>query len=107
MGRKKTKHAAGLGFVCIAVLLLTTVAQTAHFCGFQVLETRSTPQVRQASPGTTLCLTCLMAQAGAAVTAFSTFLPSPHKSSPLCWQQMQSRPFLHAFQMYDRPPPAC
>jgi hypothetical protein len=95
-----------LALVCIAVLLVASTAQAAHFCGFRINDTRGAAQLRLTSPNGTLCLTCLMAQSATAmvllVAFFSVLLSSSRASSP----ELRPRVFLESFQLYVRPPPA-
>jgi hypothetical protein len=95
-----------LASLCVALLLVATVAQVAHFCGFQSFDVRDGTQLRVDSPSTTLCLTCLMAQSVAAIVlsiAFSSFFRRCLRISP---PQMYPRSFREFFQLYVRPPPA-
>jgi hypothetical protein len=101
----RTNGAKWLAYLGVALLLVATVAQTAHFCGFQSLDLRDGTQLRPESPNTTLCLTCLMAQSVAAIVlsiAFSSVFRRRARVSPL---HLQPRSFLVAFQLYVRPPP--
>jgi hypothetical protein len=102
----KTAAARWLAPLCVALLLVATVAQAAHFCGFQSFELSDDgTQLRADSPNTTLCLTCLMAQSVAAIVlpiAFSSILRRRLQVSP---PQMRPRSFLSSFQLYIRPPP--
>lgn len=99
-----TAGAKWLALLCLALLLVTAVAQAAHFCGFQSLDLSGGAQVRAESPSTTLCLTCLMAQSAAIVLSitFSSVFRRRPRASLL---QIPPRPFLESFQLYVRPPP--
>ncbi|HXR17782.1 MAG TPA: hypothetical protein VN777_16430 [Terriglobales bacterium] len=101
----RTSGAKWLAHLCVALLMVATVGQAAHFCGFQSLDVHGGAQVRTESSNTTLCLTCLMAQSAVAmvlcVTLFSAFRRRL-RVSPL---QIQPRSFLVSFQLYVRPPP--
>jgi hypothetical protein len=91
--------------LCVALLLVATVAQAAHFCGFQSFDLPDDRTQLRADPNTTLCLTCLMAQSVAAIAlsiAFSSIFRRRLRVSP---PQMHPRPFLSSFQLYVRPPP--
>jgi hypothetical protein len=101
----KTTGAKWLAYLGVALLLVATVAQTAHFCGFQSLDLRDGTQLRPDSANTTLCMTCLMAQSVAAIVlsiVFSCVFRRRARVSPL---HLQPRSFLVAFQLYVRPPP--
>jgi hypothetical protein len=101
----KTAGATWLPHLCVALLLVATVSQAAHFCGFQSLDLNAGTQLRADSPNTTLCLTCLMAQSVAAIVlsiAFSSIFRRRVRVSP---PQIHLRPFLESFQLYVRPPP--
>jgi hypothetical protein len=102
-GTAAAKWLAPLG---VALLLVATAAQAAHFCGFQSFDLPDDgTQLRADSPNTTLCLTCLMAQSVAAIMlaiAFSSIFRRRLQVSP---PQMHPRPFLSSFQLYIRPPP--
>ena len=101
----RTNGAKWLAYLSVALLLIATLAQAAHFCGFQSLDLRGGTQVRPDSANTTLCMTCLMAQSVAAIVlsiAFCTVFRRRARVSPL---HMRPRPFLAAFQLYVRPPP--
>jgi hypothetical protein len=69
----KTTGAKWLAYLGVALLLVATVAQTAHFCGFQSLDLRDGTQLRPDSANTTLCMTCLMAQSVAAIVLSIVF----------------------------------
>ena len=102
----KTAGAKLLASLCVALLLVATVVQVAHFCGFQSFDLPDDrSQLRVDSSNTTLCLTCLMAQWAAAIVlsiAFSSiFRRRLHVSLP----QMRPRALLSPFQLYVRPPP--
>src|SRR5580693_1046248 len=102
----KTAGAKLLASLCAALLLVATVAQVAHSCGFQLFDVRDGTQPRVDSPNTTLCLTCLMAQSVAAIVlsiAFSSVFRRRLQISP---PQRHPRSFLESFQLYVRPPPA-
>jgi hypothetical protein len=102
----RTAAAKWVAPLCVALLLVATVAQAAHFCGsqsFSLSDDRT--QLRVDSLNTTLCLTCLMAQSVAAIVlsiAFSSIFRRRLQISP---PQMQPRSFLESFQLYVRPPP--
>jgi hypothetical protein len=102
----KTAAAKWLAPLCVALLLVATVAQAGHFCGFQWFGLSDDgTQLRADSPNTTLCLTCLMVQSVAAIVlsvALSSILRRRLQVSP---PQMHPRPFLSSFQLYIRPPP--
>jgi hypothetical protein len=101
----KTAGTKLLASLCVALLLVATVAQATHFCGFQSFDVRDGTQLHADSPNTTLCLTCLMAQSVAAIVlsiAFSSIFRRRLQISP---PQMHSRSFLESFQLYVRPPP--
>ena len=101
----RTTGAKWLVYLGVTLLLVATVAQTAHFCGFQSLDLRDGTQLRPDSPNTTLCMTCLMAHSVAAIVlsiAFSSVFRRRARVSPL---HLQPRSFLVAFQLYVRPPP--
>jgi hypothetical protein len=101
----RTTGTKWLAYLGVAVLLVATVVQTAHFCGFQSLDLRDGTQLRPDSPNTTLCMTCLMAQSVAAIAlsiAFSSVFRRRARVSPL---HLQPRSFLVAFRLYVRPPP--
>lgn len=101
----KTTGAKWLAYLGVALLLVATLAQTAHFCGFQSLDLRDGTQLRPDSANTTLCMTCLMAQSVAAIVlsmTFSSVFLRRARVSPL---HLQPRSFLVAFQLYVRPPP--
>ena len=102
----KTAGAKLLASLCVALLLVATVAQVAHFCGFQSFDLPDgRSQLRVDSSNTRLCLACLMAQSVAAIVlsiAFSSiFRRRLHVSLP----QMRPRTLLSPFQLYVRPPP--
>ena len=101
----KTIGAKWLAPLCIALLLVATVAQAAHFCGFPLLDLSGGAQVRAESPGTTLCLTCLMAQSAAAILLSITFSSLFRRRPRAALLQIHPRPFLESFQLYVRPPP--
>ncbi len=101
----KTAGAKWLAPLCIALLLVATVAQAAHFCGFPSLDLRSGVQVQAESPNTTLCLTCLMAQWVAAMVLSITFSSVFRRRLCVSLLQIRPRPFLESFQLYVRPPP--
>jgi len=101
----KTAGAKLLASLCVALLLVATVAQVAHSCGFQSFDVRDGTQLRADSVNTTLCLTCLMAQSVAAIAlsiAFSSVIRRRLRISP---PQIRPRSFLESFQLYVRPPP--
>jgi hypothetical protein len=101
----RTTRAKWLAYLGAALLLVATLAQSAHFCGFQSLDLRDGTQLRADSPNTTLCLTCLMAQSVAAIAlsiSISAVFRRRLRVSPL---QIQPRPFLEFFRLYVRPPP--
>ncbi len=89
----------------IALLLVASVAQGAHFCGFQSLDVGGAAQVRAESPNTTLCLTCLMAQSVAALVLSIIFSSVFRRRLRVSRLQIHTRPFLGSFQLYVRPPP--
>lgn len=98
-------RANGLAYLGIALLLVATLAQSTHFCGFRSLDLRDGTQLRADSPNTTLCLTCLMAQSVAAIVlslSISSVFRRRIRVSP---PQIQPRPFLESFRLYVRPPP--
>ena len=101
----RTTGAKWLGCLVATLLLVATVAQAAHFCGFQSLDLRGGTQVRADSPNATLCLTCLMAQSVAAIVlsiAFYSIFRRRLRVSPL---RIQPRSFQKSFGLYVRPPP--
>jgi hypothetical protein len=101
----KIAGAKWIVFICVALLLLATLAQAAHFCGFRSLDLRDGTQWRADSSNTTLCLTCLMAQCVAAIVlsvAFSSVIRRRVRVAP---PQINPRPFLESFYLYVRPPP--
>jgi hypothetical protein len=101
----KTAGAKWLAYLAAALLLLATVVQAAHFCGFQSLDLRDGTQLRADSPNTTLCLTCLMAQSVAAIVLSIAFSSIFRRRARILLPQMRPRPFLESFQLYVRPPP--
>jgi len=101
----KTAGAKWLASICLALLLVATVAQAAHFCGFRSLDLRGGAQVQAESPNTTLCLTCLMAQWVAAMVLSITFSSVFRRRPRVSLLQIRPRPFLESFQLYVRPPP--
>lgn len=101
----KTAGAKWLAPLCIALLLVASVAQAAHFCGFQSLDLGGGAQLRAESPNTTLCLTCLMAQSVAALVLSITFSSAFRRRLRISRLQIHPRPFLESFQLYVRPPP--
>ena len=101
----KTVGAKCLALLCLALLLVTAVAQAAHFCGFQSLDVSGGAQVRAESPSTTLCLTCLMAQSAAAIVLSVTFAYVFRRRPRASLLRIHSRSFLESFQLYVRPPP--
>jgi hypothetical protein len=101
----RTTGTKWLAYLSVALLLVATVAQTTHFCGFQSLDLRHGTQLRPDAPNTTLCMTCLMAQSVAAIVltiAFCSVFRRRVRVSPL---HLQPRSSLVAFQLYVRPPP--
>jgi len=101
----RTAGAKLLASLCVALLLVATVAQVAHSCVFQSFDVRDGTQLRADSANTTLCLTCLMAQSVAAIVvsiAFSSIFRRRLQISP---PQMHPRSFLESFRLYVRPPP--
>jgi hypothetical protein len=101
----KTNGAKWLAYLAVALLLVATVAQAAHFCGFQSLDLHGSTQVRPDSPNTTLCMTCLMAQSVAAIVLSISFCSVFRRRARVSPLQMRPRPFLASFQLYVRPPP--
>jgi len=101
----KTAGAKRLALLCLALLLVATVAQAAHFCGFQSFDLRGGAQMRAESPNTTLCLTCLMAQSVAALVLSTTFSSVFRRRLRVSLLQIRPRTFLESFQLYVRPPP--
>jgi hypothetical protein len=91
--------------LCIALLLVASVAQAAHFCAFQSLDPRGGPQVRTESPNTTLCLTCLMAQSVASLVLSIAFSSAFRRRLRVSLLQTHPRAFLMSFQLCVRPPP--
>ncbi|MGA8492718.1 MAG: hypothetical protein WB711_20010 [Terriglobales bacterium] len=101
----KTGAAKWLAPLCIALLLVATVAQAAHFCGFRSFDLDDGTQLRADSPATTLCLTCLMAQSVAAIVLSITFSSVFRRRLLFSPLRMRPRSFLSSFQLYVRPPP--
>jgi hypothetical protein len=101
---RQTRWAASLTALCIALFLVATTAQAAHFCGFRVPNTHGGSQV--ASSGTTVCLTCLIASSATAIVVFVAFFPSLRTGVRISCQPAQPRPFRGSLQLYVRPPPA-
>ena len=104
--RRRTSWSAGLGYVCIALLLLATSIQAAHICGFRILGAPAVAQARLVPPSA-VCLTCLMAQSSAEAVIFVAFFFTLRCSVGVWPPQMRPRPFLEFFRLYVRPPPAC
>jgi hypothetical protein len=94
-----------LVYLGASLLLVASVSQTAHFCSLQSLDLREGTQLRADSPGSTLCLTCLMAQSVAAVVLCIAFSPILRRRVRGQTPQIHPRPFLESFQLYVRPPP--
>jgi hypothetical protein len=101
----RTAGAKWLIYLGAALLLVATVSQTAHFCGFQSLDPCGGTQLRADSPNTRLCLTCLMAQSVAAVALSIAYSPILRRRVRGQTPQIHPRPFLESFQLYVRPPP--
>jgi hypothetical protein len=101
----RTTRAKWLAYLGATLLLVATLAQSAHFCGFQSFDLRDGTQLRADSPNTTLCLTCLMAQSVAAIVlslSISAVFRRRLRVSPL---RIRPRLFLEFFRLYVRPPP--
>src|SRR5277367_1373552 len=101
----RTTGTKWLAYLGVAVLLVATVAQTAHFCGFQSLDLRDGTQLRPDAPNTSLCMTCLMAQSVAAIALSIVFFSVFRRRARVSPLHLQTRSFLVAFQLYVRPPP--
>jgi hypothetical protein len=102
----RTAGAKWLVYLGAALLLVATVYQAAHFCGFQSLNLRGGTQLRSDSTNTTQCLTCLMAQSAAATVLSIAFSSMLRRRLRVQTPQMNPRPLLETFQLYVRPPPA-
>jgi hypothetical protein len=102
----RTAAAKWLAPLCVALLLVATVEQAAHFCRFQSFELSDDgTQLRADPPNTTLCLTCLMAQSVAAIVLSIAFFSVFRRRLQISPPQMHPRSFLSSFQLYVRPPP--
>ncbi|MGC1434976.1 MAG: hypothetical protein WA847_03700 [Terriglobales bacterium] len=101
----RTAGAKLLACLCVALLLVATVAQVAHSCGFQSFDVREGTQLRADSANTTLCLTCLMAQSVAAIVLSIAFSSIFRRRLQISQPQMHPRSFLESFQLYVRPSP--
>lgn len=94
-----------LALVCLAVVLLSTTVQTAHFCGLRLPDAQTVVELDRASSSSPVCLTCLMAPSISALillVAFFTMSASTVFNGHL---QMRPKPVLYSFQLYIRPPP--
>jgi len=95
-----------LGRLCVLVLLLAATVQATHFCGLQLDDMSGRPHLRDASPGTTLCLTCLMVQTVGAILFLGVGFVPRRRPLVLCSQQLPSKQSPAFFHLYVRPPPA-
>lgn len=95
-----------LAYVCIAILLLTTLAQATHVCAFQLSEVGDAAQLTSNSANNPICLTCLMAQWATLVLIAISFVLVLRPQSRSWFAQAQPQTFLQFFQLYVRPPPA-
>jgi hypothetical protein len=100
-----TSGAKWLVYLCVALLMITTVAQAAHFCGALSTDLNHGTQLRADSANSTLCLTCLMAQSAAALLLAITFTSVLRRRVPVSPLQIHPRALLESFQLYVRPPP--
>ena len=101
----KTAGTKLLASLCVALLLVATVAQVAHSCGFQSFDVQDGTQLRADSANTTLCLTCLMAQSVAAIALSIAFSSVRRRRLRISPPQIHPWSFLESFQLYVRPPP--
>lgn len=88
----------------MVLFLVATVGQASHVCKVVVPIAGSTTQLY--APGTTVCLTCLMAQSAAVAFIFVVVSLSLRLSSTPPSLSTSPRSFLDSFHLYVRPPPA-
>ena len=86
--------------------MLATTLQAAHFCGMPASGVDGGAQVESASAGSTLCLTCLMAQSLAAGLFFVILFLAQRRRSVARLQPILAGSILDSFPLFDRPPPA-
>ena len=103
---RKTPGAKWLARLCLAVLLLSTTAQTVHFCDLSISSDRAILQSRPVSHTNAVCLICMMAYSAAAAVLLVSFSPTFRKRGRASVPQARPRLFLESFQLYVRPPPA-
>ena len=96
---------SGLAVVCLAVVLLSTTVQTAHFCGLRLPDVQTVVELDRASSISPVCLTCLMAPSMSALVLLLAFLTMSASTVFNGRLQMRPKPVLYSFQLYIRPPP--
>jgi hypothetical protein len=89
----------------LALVLLSTTIQTAHFCGLPVADVQAAVELDRASSGSPVCLTCLMAPSISALILLVAFFAMPGSARFVGRLQMRLKPVLYSFQLYIRPPP--
>jgi hypothetical protein len=102
--RRRSTSGLSLAGVCLAVVLLSTTVQTAHFCGLPVADAQAAVELDRAS-SSPVCLTCLMAPSISALILLVAFFTTPGSARFVGRLQMRPKPVLYSFRLYIRPPP--
>jgi hypothetical protein len=90
----------------LSAVLLSTTVQTAHFCGLRVPDAQAAVELdRASSSGPAVCFTCLMAPSISALILLVAFFTMSGSTVFVGRLQMRSKPALHSFRLYIRPPP--
>jgi hypothetical protein len=94
-----------MAWLCLAVLLMASIVQVTHLCGFSLLDTCHTPQFHAVSSSGTVCLICLMAQPATVVLLFVAFFSNLPARPRVSFRKVTPNPLLESFELYVRPPP--
>jgi hypothetical protein len=105
MRYRPTNKFSSLAVVCLAGVLLSTTAQTAHFCAVRASAAHTTLELSPASSGPRMCLICLMAPSSNAVILLVAFFVRAGGAGSLSRQVIRYKPILGSFHLYTRPPP--
>jgi hypothetical protein len=91
--------------VCLTAILLSTIIQSNHLCGIRVPDAQAAVELDQASSGSPVCLTCVMAASMSALILLVAFFTMSASSAFVGRMQMRPKPILYSFRLYIRPPP--
>jgi hypothetical protein len=105
LGDRRTGWATWLAGLCIAMLLLSTIAQAIDSCELSAAGESVVLQSQAASPNGAICLICLMAHSVAATVLVVVFSPTFGKRLRVSVPQVRAKLFIESFQLYVRPPP--